>query len=170
MSLLDGPIASSLHADGRAQTLSKVDVEAVDSLHLKLQAVVQQQARHARSVEECVTAMTQDQVALHKEVRPSLIPQEVFTRSAVSLTVSATRVSHCASLTASLSLSCGALQARTLDGAVAALRRCAVDHHHALLRATHTFASSLAIPSLLGHLPHPLSALHGEPVEAPVPS
>jgi hypothetical protein len=45
-----------------AQTLSKVDAESVDGLHVKLQAVVQQQARHARSVEECVKAITQDQV------------------------------------------------------------------------------------------------------------
>ena len=119
------------------------------AVHICLSVRVKQ-ARHARSVEECVTAMTQDQVALHKEVRPSLIPQEVFTRSAVTLTVSATRVSHCASLTASLSLSCGALQARTLDGAcgggTAAVcggppPRSAPRHTHIRLVARHPLAT-----------------------------
>jgi hypothetical protein len=60
-------------------------------------------------------------------------------------------------------------EARVADVAVAALRRVAVDHHNALLRATQTFAASLSIPSPLHDLPHPLSVLSGGNSTADVP-
>jgi hypothetical protein len=61
-------------------------------------------------------------------------------------------------------------EARVADGALAALRRVAVDHHNALLRATQTFAASLSIPSPLPDVPHPLSALSGGHSTADVPA
>ena len=43
--------------------------EAADGLHQKLQVVVQQHARHARSVEAIVAALTEDNSQLHHMTR-----------------------------------------------------------------------------------------------------
>lgn len=86
-----------------AQRLRKVDGGAAESLNKKVQAVIQQQARHAKSVEEIVKALTGDNSQLNK-------------------------------------------QARNLGNSVGLLRRCATEHHHALLTTCQVCAASLSHP------------------------
>ncbi|KAK3278185.1 hypothetical protein CYMTET_13863 [Cymbomonas tetramitiformis] len=92
--------------DTRMKKSEAATAERGEALQKKIQTVIQQQARHSKSVEDIIKSMMEDHSSLHK-------------------------------------------QTRTLETSLGALRRCASEHHEALLRSCQVFSTSLKIPSPL---------------------
>lgn len=92
--------------DTRMKKSEAAAAERGEALQKKIQTVIQQQARHSKSVEDIIKSMMEDHSSLHK-------------------------------------------QTRTLETSLGALRRCASEHHEALLRSCQVFSTSLKIPSPL---------------------